>query len=56
MLKRKETTGIGIWAWIGGHLEYNKSVEKCAKRAVFVEIGLKIKNVKYFSFTTYLFS
>ena len=33
--KRKNAHGAGTWAFPGGHLEFNESIEACAKREVF---------------------
>jgi 8-oxo-dGTP diphosphatase len=56
LLKRLHSHGDGTWAFIGGHLEFNESLEDCAKREVFEEIGVKIKNIKPVAFTNDFFS
>lgn len=38
--KRKGALGAGTWAFPGGHLEWDESVENCAKREVLEETGL----------------
>jgi 8-oxo-dGTP diphosphatase len=42
--KRKGSHGNGEWSFPGGHLEINESIEECAKREVFEETGIVIKN------------
>ena len=43
-LKRK--TYPGYWALPGGHIGQDESIENVAKREVFEETGLKIKNLE----------
>ena len=38
-----------------GHLEFNESIEGCAKREVFEETGLDIKGLRYTAFTNDIF-
>ncbi len=47
MGKRKGKHGSGEYAWPGGHLEYMESFVDCAKREVFEECGIKIKNIRF---------
>jgi 8-oxo-dGTP diphosphatase len=54
--KRKMSHGDGTWALPGGHLEFNETIEDCAKREVFEETGLFIKNIRYGAFTNDVFS
>jgi len=44
--KRLNSQGSGTWAFPGGHLELKESIENCAKREVFEETGLFIKNLQ----------
>jgi 8-oxo-dGTP diphosphatase len=53
--KRKNAHGAGTWAFPGGHLEYKESIEACAKREVFEETGIHIKNIRYGTFTNDIF-
>lgn len=53
--KRKMSHGDGTWALPGGHLEFNETIEDCAKREVFEETGLLIKDVRYAAFTNDIF-
>lgn len=45
--RRKGSHAEGQWGFPGGHLELNESFEECAKREVFEETGVKIKNVRF---------
>lgn len=47
MGKRKSAHGEGEYAWPGGHLEYNETIEECAKRETMEETGMEIKNVRF---------
>ncbi len=53
--KRKGAHGSGSWAFPGGHLEFNESFEDCAKREVFEETGLSVKNLQFLTITNDLF-
>ena len=53
--KRKNSHGDGTWALPGGHLEFNETIESCARREVFEETGLLIKNIRYGAFTNDIF-
>ena len=53
--KRRNAHGEGTWQFPGGHLEYFESIENCAKREVWEETGLKIKNLKCATFTNDIF-
>ncbi|MFO8083615.1 MAG: NUDIX hydrolase [Desulfobacterales bacterium] len=53
--KRKSSHGSGTWALPGGHLEFNESIEDCAKREVSEETALFIKNIRYAAFTNDIF-
>ena len=53
--KRRGVHGEGSWSFPGGHLEFNEELEDCAKREVFEETGLKIKNIRQATFTNDIF-
>jgi len=54
--KRKNAHGSGTWAFPGGHLEFNESIETCAKREVLEETGIQIKNLRYGPYTNDIFT
>ncbi|RLJ07409.1 MAG: DNA mismatch repair protein MutT [Candidatus Aenigmatarchaeota archaeon] len=53
--KRRGSHGKGSWCFPGGHLEFNESVEECARREVREEVGIEIKNLKMGPFTNDIF-
>jgi 8-oxo-dGTP diphosphatase len=53
--KRKNSHGAGTWQFPGGHLEFNESIEACARREVFEETGIKIKNIRLGPYTNDIF-
>lgn len=55
LLKRKNSHGDGSWAFIGGHLEFNETLEQCAKRETEEETGVTLKNLKPVEFTNDFF-
>jgi 8-oxo-dGTP diphosphatase len=54
--KRKKAHGDGTWAFPGGHLEFNESIQDCAVREVFEETGLNIKNLRFGPYTNDVFA
>jgi 8-oxo-dGTP diphosphatase len=53
--KRKNSHGDGTWAFPGGHLEFNESIKNCARREIFEETGIQIKNLRYGPYTNDIF-
>lgn len=49
--KRKVRIGKGEWAFPGGHLELNESLEDCVKREVYEEAGIAVDNISFLTFT-----
>lgn len=47
LTKRKGSHGEGEYAFPGGHLEFNESIEECAKRECREEAGIEIKSIKF---------
>ncbi len=54
--KRRGSHGDGTWAFPGGHLEFQESLEDCARREVLEETGLEIKNIRFSTITNDIFS
>ena len=53
--KRNNSLGDGTWAFPGGKLDYNESIEDCAMREVLEETGLSIKNIRQGPYTNDIF-
>ncbi len=49
--KRKGAHGEGTWCFPGGHLEFNESLEECARRETMEEAGIEIENVRFSTIT-----
>ena len=47
MGNRKGKHGADEYGWPGGHLDYMESIVGCAKREVFEETGIQIKNIRF---------
>lgn len=53
--KRKNAHGAGTWQLPGGHLEFNESIEACARREVFEETGLHVDDLVRGPYTNDIF-
>ena len=53
--RRKNAHGDGTWAFPGGHLEFNETIEECARREIFEETGITISNLRYGPYTNDIF-
>ncbi len=53
--KRINAHGSGTWAFPGGHLEFNESIQGCAEREVLEETGLSIKKTRFATCTNDIF-
>lgn len=51
LLKRKGAHGEGTWCPPGGHLEFNETFEECARREVYEESGIRIRNIRFAGIT-----
>ncbi len=56
MGKRKGGYEPGAWCFPGGHLEMNEHPETCAIRETREEINIKIKNLRFITFTSDLYT
>lgn len=53
--KRRNSHGSGTWQFPGGHLEFGETIEDCAKRELFEETGLTIRNIRSGPYTNDIF-
>ena len=53
--KRKGSHAEGTWSFPGGKLEFNESIEDCAKRETLEESGLEVTNIRRSIFTNDIF-
>lgn len=53
--KRLGSHGSGTWQFPGGHLEFGETIEDCAKRELFEETGLSIRNMRFGPYTNDIF-
>lgn len=53
--KRMNSHGSGTWQFPGGHLEFGEPIEDCAKRELFEETGLTIRNLRSGPYTNDIF-
>ena len=54
--KRMNSHGSGTWQFPGGHLEFGEPIEDCAKRELFEETGLTIRNIRSGPYTNDIFN
>lgn len=47
----RKTGASTVWQFPGGHLEFNETLEDCARREVNEETGLAITNIRAVTFT-----
>jgi 8-oxo-dGTP diphosphatase len=53
--RRKNAHGDRTWAFPGGHLEFNETIEDCARREIFEETGITISNLRNGPYTNDIF-
>ena len=53
MINRKKPPFMGMWNALGGHLENNEEVEDCAKREIYEESGVIVKDLTLYSISTW---
>ena len=53
--KRKNAHGEGSWCFPGGNLEFGEELEECAVREVLEEAGIKIRDIRFGTFTNDIF-
>jgi mutator protein MutT len=53
--KRMNSHGSGTWQFPGGHLEFGERIEDCAKRELFEETGLTMRNIRSGPYTNDIF-
>jgi 8-oxo-dGTP diphosphatase len=53
--KRRNAHGDGSWCLPGGHLEFNETIEDCARREVLEETGISIRNIHTGPYTNDIF-
>lgn len=49
--KRQNVFGDGTWGLPGGHMKLGESIFECAKREVFEEVGVEIRDVELITVT-----
>lgn len=53
--RRRNAHGEGSWSCPGGHLEFDETIEECARRETREETGMEISRVRHAAFTNNLF-
>ncbi|NLJ98213.1 MAG: NAD(+) diphosphatase [Tissierellia bacterium] len=48
LLARNKQFPNRVYSCVAGFVEYGETFEECVKREVYEEVGIKIKNIKYF--------
>jgi 8-oxo-dGTP diphosphatase len=52
--KRKGSFGDGLYAFVGGHLEYGETAEQALLREIAEECGVRVKNVRVLCVSDFL--
>ncbi len=47
LAKRQGSHGEDTWASAGGHLEWGESLEECARREAFEELGVRVGDLHF---------
>ena len=47
LAKRQGSHGEDTWASAGGHLEWGESLEECARREAYEELGVRVGDLRF---------